>query len=109
MLRHVLPHLPAPALQIQAAVEALDPHRLCTEYWAGKEDRMAAAAGLPPVPGGAPRAQRAQRQPATGTRRAGGGGGGSKRRRRGGGSDSEDGEGAEAEGEDDETQYMATK
>ncbi|PRW21070.1 Transforming growth factor beta regulator 1 [Chlorella sorokiniana] len=90
---------------IQSAVEALDPHRLCTEYWAGKEDRMAAAAGRPPVPGGAARAQRAQRQPAAATRRAGGS---KKGRRRGGESDSE-GEEAEAEGEDDETQYMATK
>ncbi len=99
----------SPYLQIQEAVEALDPNRLCTEYWAGKEDRLAAAAGVLPAAGGAPRAQRAQRQPAGGTRRTGGGGGGSRKgRRREEDSDSEGGE-AEGEGEEDETQYMATK
>jgi hypothetical protein len=31
-----------------AAIEALDPEQLCDEYWAGKAEREAAAAGLPP-------------------------------------------------------------
>lgn len=43
-------------MQIQQAVEALDPEQRCAEYWAGKRERMAAAAGLPVA---AP--QRAQR------------------------------------------------
>ena len=34
-------------LQVQQAVEALDPEHLCREYWAGKAARAAAAAGLP--------------------------------------------------------------
>ena len=29
------------------AIEALDPEHLCTDYWAGKHEREAAAAGLP--------------------------------------------------------------
>ena len=29
------------------AIEALDPEHLCTDYWAGKNEREAAAAGLP--------------------------------------------------------------
>ena len=35
------------APQIMEAIEALDPERLCTDYWAGKHEREAAAAGLP--------------------------------------------------------------
>ena len=34
-------------LQVQQAVEALDPEHLCREYWAGKAAREAVAAGLP--------------------------------------------------------------
>ena len=37
----------ASLLQVQQAVEALDPEHLCREYWAGKAAREAAAAGLP--------------------------------------------------------------
>ena len=37
----------AALLQVQRAVEALDPEHLCREYWAGKAAREAAAAGLP--------------------------------------------------------------
>jgi hypothetical protein len=32
------------------AIEDLDPEHLCTDYWAGKSDRAAAAAGLPVAP-----------------------------------------------------------
>jgi hypothetical protein len=32
---------------IQEAIEQLDPEGICTEYWAGKEDRERAVAGLP--------------------------------------------------------------
>ena len=38
---------PADHLQIMEAIEALDPEHLCTDYWAGKHEREAAAAGLP--------------------------------------------------------------
>eukprot|EP00891_Asterochloris_glomerata_P008342 jgi/Astpho2/8342/fgenesh1_pg.00122_%23_79_t len=34
-------------VEVQQAVEALDPEHLCREYWAGKAAREAAAAGLP--------------------------------------------------------------
>lgn len=47
-------------LQIQEAVESLDPEQLCVEYWAGKRDRQHAAAGLP-VASGPARAPRAPR------------------------------------------------
>ncbi|KAL6784666.1 hypothetical protein ACKKBF_B02710 [Auxenochlorella protothecoides x Auxenochlorella symbiontica] len=59
---------------IQEAVEALDPHHLCVEYWAGKEQRCRAAAGLPAQPGPPPaRAGRAAgpRPAQHGRRRAG--------------------------------------
>lgn len=61
-------------VQIQEAVEALDPHHLCVEYWAGKEQRCRAAAGLPAQPGPPPaRAGRAAgpRPAQHGRRRAG--------------------------------------
>ncbi|KAK9803111.1 hypothetical protein WJX73_005483 [Symbiochloris irregularis] len=46
-------------LEILEAVEALDPEHQCSDYWRGKADREAAAAGLPPPDsGGAPRAPR---------------------------------------------------
>ena len=34
--------------EIADAIEALDPERRCALYWAGKEERIAAMAGLPP-------------------------------------------------------------
>lgn len=34
--------------EIADAIEALDPKRKCVLYWAGKEERIAAMAGLPP-------------------------------------------------------------
>lgn len=53
------------------AIEALDPEHRCSEYWDGKADREAAAAGLAPVDraprppralgGGAPRPKRSRR------------------------------------------------
>lgn len=52
---------PAGWLQIQEAVEALDPNHLCTEYWAGKQDRQRAAAGLPMAASAPARAPRAPR------------------------------------------------
>lgn len=58
-----------------AAIEALDPDGACEDYWAGKADREAAAAGLPlperaaqhraagsaPCPAGAPRRRAGKR------------------------------------------------
>ena len=42
--------------QIMAAIEALDPESLCTDYWAGKHERERAAAGMPaPIRAGAGR------------------------------------------------------
>ena len=39
-----------------AAIEALDPESLCTDYWAGKHERERAAAGMPmPIRAGAGR------------------------------------------------------
>ena len=39
-----------------AAIEALDPEGLCTDYWAGKHERERAAAGMPaPIRAGAGR------------------------------------------------------
>ncbi|KAL4451372.1 hypothetical protein ABPG77_009444 [Micractinium sp. CCAP 211/92] len=92
---------------IQEAVEALDPEELCAEYWAGKRQRMAAAAGLP-VSAAAPRVHRAPRQPVASSRRGGGGGstGGNKGRKRRGGSDTEDEAAAE---EEDETRLVSSK
>jgi len=57
-------------------IEALDPEHQCAEYWAGKAQREAAAAGLPAPERGAPRAPR----PA-GARGAGGPARGKRRRR----------------------------
>lgn len=37
------------SVQLTEAIEALDPDHQCGEYWHGKADREAAAAGLPPV------------------------------------------------------------
>lgn len=34
-------------MQIEEAIEGLDPGALCAVYWAGKGDRAAVAAGLP--------------------------------------------------------------
>jgi hypothetical protein len=48
-------------VQIQEAIEALDPDHRCTQYWAGKEQRERAAAGLP-VAAAAPRPPRAPRR-----------------------------------------------
>lgn len=43
-------------LQIMAALEALDPENMCTDYWAGKHERERAAAGMPmPIRAGAGR------------------------------------------------------
>ena len=36
-------------MQLTEAIEALDAERKCSEYWHGKVDREAAAAGLAPV------------------------------------------------------------
>ncbi|KAL0050522.1 hypothetical protein WJX82_001437 [Trebouxia sp. C0006] len=57
--------------ELTEAIEALDPQHECSEYWDGKADREAAAAGLapadrgprPPRPsaGGAPRPKRSRR------------------------------------------------
>lgn len=47
-------------LQIMDAVEALDPEHRCEAYWAGKDDRERAAAGLP-LPEGAAGTHRAPR------------------------------------------------
>ena len=59
------------SVQLTEAIEALDPQHECSEYWDGKADREAAAAGLapadmgprPPRPsaGGAPRPKRSRR------------------------------------------------
>lgn len=87
---------------IMEAVEKLDEQHACTEYWAGKQDRQRAAAGLV-VAGPAP--QRAPRAPSGSVRRTGGGGG---RRRRGSGDDSDSG-GVASDGEGDETQYMTNR
>jgi hypothetical protein len=93
---------------ITAAIEALDPEHECTQYWAGKEERLRAAAGLPSTTasgsGGAPRAPRAPRASGAPRRTATGGNGG-RGRRRNSGSDSE-GENGE---EGDEAQYMTSK
>ena len=37
-------------MQIQEAIERLDPNHFCCGYWDGKADRAAAAAGLPAAP-----------------------------------------------------------
>ena len=52
--------------EIEGAIEALDPAHAATDYWKGKEDRAAVAAGLPARPGGGAtgrrrRARRARR------------------------------------------------
>ena len=59
------------SVQLTEAIEALDPEHKCGEYWHGKADREAAAAGLPPVErgprpprpsgGAAPRLKRARK------------------------------------------------
>lgn len=36
-------------VQLAEQIEALDPEQRCSDYWLGKADREAAAAGLPPV------------------------------------------------------------
>jgi len=65
--------------EIAGAIEALDPGRRCSLYWAGKEERIAAMAGLPPPSynnagegggeggsgGGSSRAARAPRAPSS--------------------------------------------
>ncbi|PSC71800.1 Transforming growth factor beta regulator 1 [Micractinium conductrix] len=89
---------------IQEAVEDLDPDGLCAEYWAGKHERLAAAAGRPAAAGVAQRAQRAPRPPSQGGSKRGGGSGSSKRGRRRGGSDTE-----EEEAGDDEEQLVGSK
>lgn len=81
-------------------IEALDPDHMCTEYWAGKEDRQKIAAGLP-VATTAPRTARGPRLP-----RAPGAGG--RRRKRGNDSDSDNELDHNGE-EDDETAYMTNK
>ncbi|BDA48275.1 probable lysine-specific demethylase JMJ16 at C-terminar half [Coccomyxa sp. Obi] len=78
--------------EIMDAIEALDPEHACEDYWAGKADREAAAAGLPVperaaaarAPGGAPR-------PAGAPRRRGG-----KRGRNGSDTDNEGSDNEEA-------------
>lgn len=93
------------------AVEALDPEHLCREYWAGKEDRERAAAGLHVAnPSAAPRQPQAPSARSTGAVGGNGGGrrGGGRRRRAGNGSDSEDGGDPNGE-EDDETQFMSNR
>lgn len=40
--------VPMSAHQIEEAIDALDPEHMCAEYWEGKDDRAAAAEGLPP-------------------------------------------------------------
>ncbi len=45
------------------AIEALDPEHLCADYWVGKHEREAAAAGLPvPSRAGPGRAARGPQQ-----------------------------------------------
>lgn len=50
-------------MQIMEAIEALDPEHLCADYWVGKHEREAAAAGLPvPSRAGPGRAARGPQQ-----------------------------------------------
>ena len=50
-------------VQTMAAIEALDPGNLCTDYWAGKHERERAAAGMPaPIRAGAGRRAGAPRR-----------------------------------------------
>jgi hypothetical protein len=69
--------LPA-ARQVVSAIEALDPGRLCADYWAGKRQRDAAIAGGGAAAGGggAAAAAGAAGPPAGAARRKGGRGGG---------------------------------
>lgn len=56
------------------AIEALDPEHACEDYWAGKADREAAAAGLPvPERAAAARAPGGAARPAGAPRRRGSG------------------------------------
>ncbi|CAL8465948.1 g5484 [Coccomyxa elongata] len=60
--------------EIMDAIEALDPEHACEDYWAGKADREAAAAGLPvPERAAAARALGGAARPAGAPRRRGSG------------------------------------
>jgi hypothetical protein len=83
--------------QIEEAIEALDPGRKCSEYWEGKEERSAAAAGLP-----VPHRVKAPRPARTA-------GGSARRSRRRHDDDSDEEQPAGEEGEEDETAYLTNR
>ena len=67
-----VPNEGSDVLQIEAAIEALDPEHTCQEFWHGKEDRDAARQGQPPpsaasdsgsAPSAGPRKARKPRRP----------------------------------------------
>lgn len=93
-------------------VEALDPERKCVEYWSGKADREAMAAGLPVVTS-APSGMRAPkpRAPRASSGGGGGNGGGGRRRKRNDDmSDDDNDNDNDGLGDDeDETTYMTNK
>ncbi|KAL0035689.1 hypothetical protein WJX79_008812, partial [Trebouxia sp. C0005] len=92
--------------ELTEAIEALDPQHECSEYWDGKVDREAAAAGLAP----ADRGPRPPRPSAGGASRPSAGGAPRPKRSRRAreGSDEEAGPGQEDE-EDDESANMTNR
>lgn len=90
-------------------VEALDPERKCIEYWSGKADRQAMAAGLPVVTS-APTGMRAPKPRVPRASSGNGGGGGRRRKRNDDMSDDDNDNDNDGLGEDeDETTYMTNK
>ena len=91
-------------------VEALDPERKCIEYWSGKADREAMAAGLPVVTS-APHGMRAPkpRAPRASFGGGGGNGGGGRRRKRNEDMSDDDNDNDGLGDDEDETTYMTNK
>lgn len=93
---------------IQEAIEQLDPERICVEYWAGKEDRERAVAGLPSTLPTSNQGQTQKSKRSKGPRpHHTGGANGRRRMRDKGNKDNYDDDNYEED--DDETRYVSNR
>lgn len=90
---------------IQEAIEELDPDRICIEYWAGKDDREKAVAGLPSAlpPSSQSQSQKPKRTKVPRMHQASGTNTGRRRTK------SNDCNDCEEDEEDDETRYVSNR